>query len=139
MKESLALPDFRGVILPLLKSEEIRSIIVNTRGFDTWGGLIKSEDMVGMMRLALPPLIKHRPCSWTFGLYVTWDGQIRACACRFAETERRDGKDDLYLGNLLESSLNEIWYGEKLKKLRRRFENGNIPLVCKKCTVYRAC
>jgi len=139
MKQVLALPDLRRVILPLLTPEDRRNLIVNTRGFDTWGGQIKDRDMVGIMRLALPPLIKRRPCSWTWGLYVTWDGQVRACACRFIETENKDGKDDLYLGNIKKSSLSDIWHGKVIKRLRRRFQDGDLPLLCKRCTMYRAC
>jgi radical SAM protein with 4Fe4S-binding SPASM domain len=140
LRQVLSLPDFKNIILPLMKPEDIKLLIVNTRGFDTWGGLIKPEDMVGIMRLALPPLLKQRPCVWTLtGLYVTWDGQVRACACRFAETENKDGIDDLYLGNIMEHSLEEIWVGERLKRLRRSFQGGNMPLVCRNCTMYRAC
>jgi MoaA/NifB/PqqE/SkfB family radical SAM enzyme len=139
MKHVLALPDFRKFILPLMTKEDFEALIVNTRGFDTWGGQITSKDMVGIMRLALPPLIKRRPCAWTFGLYLTWDGQVRACACRFAEAENRDGKDDLYLGDIMQSSLNEIWMGPEIRKLRRSFLEGNLPLVCRNCTMYRPC
>ena len=140
MREVLALSDFREHIVPYLTPEDRKNIIVNTRGLDTWGGQIKSENMVGMMRLALPPLIRRRPCAWTLsGLYVTWDGQVRACACRYAETAYRDGKDELYLGNILESTLSEIWFGEDIKRLRRSFRRGNAPTVCKKCTMYRSC
>lgn len=139
MRKVLVLPDFRNFILPLLTKEDLKRLIVNSRGFDTWGGQIKKEDMVGIMRLASPPLIKHRPCNWTLmGLYVTWEGQVRACACRFAETENKDGVD-LYLGNIMEHSLEEIWFGERLKRLRRSFQGGNVPLVCRNCTMYRAC
>ncbi|MFZ3137365.1 MAG: FkbM family methyltransferase [Thermodesulfovibrionales bacterium] len=140
MRKVLALPDFRNFILPLLTPDDQQNLIVNTRGFDTWGGQIRKEDMLGLMRLALPPLIKYRPCNWTLsGLYVTWEGQVRACACRFAETPNKDGKDELYVGNIMESSLSEIWYGEEIKRLRRRFQDGNLPLVCKNCTMYRSC
>jgi radical SAM protein with 4Fe4S-binding SPASM domain len=140
MRQVLTLPDFCNFILPLLTSDDQQNLIVNTRGFDTWGGQIKKEDMVGIMRLALPLLIKSRPCNWTLtGLYVTWEGQVRACACRFAETPNKDGKDELYVGNIMESSLSEIWYGEEIKRLRRRFRVGKLPLVCKNCTMYRSC
>jgi MoaA/NifB/PqqE/SkfB family radical SAM enzyme len=139
MKEVLSLPDFQKSIYPLLTMEDRKAIIVNTRGFDTWGGQITEKDMVGNMRLALPPLIKRRPCAWTFNLYLTWDGQVRACACRFAEAENEDGKDDLYLGNIMESSLTEIWLGSEIKRLRSSFREGNLPLVCRNCTMYRPC
>jgi MoaA/NifB/PqqE/SkfB family radical SAM enzyme len=138
MKQVLSLPDFREAILPHLTPKD--NIIVNTRGFDTWGGQIKPEDMIGIMRLGLPPLIKRSPCVWMmYGLYITWDGKVRGCGCRFGETINKDGKDELYLGDLRESTVSEIWFGDEIKQLRRRFERGNLPLVCKNCTVYRSC
>ena len=139
MRRAIDLPDFCEFILPLMAKEDFKLLIVNTRGFDTWGGQINSKDMVGIMRLAFPPMIKRRPCAWTFGLYLTWDGQVRACACRFAEAENRDGRDDLYLGNIMESSLDEIWSGREIKRLRRSFGEGNLPFVCRNCTMYRPC
>ena len=138
MKQVLALPDFQKDILPLMTSEDHKNLIVNTRGYDTWGGKIKNSDMVGHMRLALAPLIKRRPCSWTWGLFVADHGKVRACACRFVETEIKDGKDDLYVGDINESTLSEIWNGREIRNLRRRFELGNLPAPCKNCTMYHA-
>lgn len=139
MRQVLALPDFQEFIAPLLTRQDWHQLIVNTRGFDTWGGQITSEDMVGIMRLALPPKIKYRPCSWTFNPYVMWNGQVRACACRFAGAQSKDGVDELYLGNIMESSLMEIWHGQAIRKLRRSFQDGNLPLVCRNCTMYKPC
>lgn len=138
MKEVLALPDFQKKISPLMTAHDHQNLLINTRGFDTWGGQIKNSDMVGIMRLALPPLVKRRPCSWTWGLFVAYDGKVRACACRFVETEMKDGKDDLYVGDITKSGLSEIWNGPEIRKLRRRFEKGDLPAPCKNCTMYHA-
>ena len=140
MREVLKLPDFRSRVLPLLSRKDIDALIVNTRGYDNWGGQIKESDMVGIMRLALAPLLKYRPCAWTLlGPYVTFDGQIRACPCRFAAIDNREGKDELLMGDITKSSLLEIWFGDKVKDLHRRFTSGRLPEVCKACTMYRAC
>jgi MoaA/NifB/PqqE/SkfB family radical SAM enzyme len=138
-RESLAQPDFQQRILPHLTGEERKQLFVNTRGFDTWGGLIKQEALPGMMRLALPPSIKCRPCAFTFAPLVLWDGRIRACGCRFTGSENADGEDGLLVGNLNHSSLQEIWYGPEVKRFRRRFVNGSLPTVCRNCTMYKAC
>lgn len=137
MKEVLSLPDFQKSIYPLLTVEDRKAIIVNTRGFDTWGGQITEKDMVGNMRLALSPLIKRRPCSWIFVPYITWDGQVRACPCRYGASTNEDGKDELYLGNILETSLSEIWTGPEIQNLWFGFKSGNLPTVCRRCTMYR--
>ncbi len=140
MRQVLNLADFRNRVLPLLSKKDLDALIVNTRGFDNWGGQIKKSDMIGIMRLAIPPMLKYRPCAWTLlGPYVTFDGQVRTCACRFAPIENRDGKDDLWVGDITRSSLADIWFGDRVKSLRRRFTSGDLPAVCKKCTMYRAC
>lgn len=140
MRQVLNLADFRNRVLPLLSKKDLDALIVNTRGFDNWGGQIKKSDMIGIMRLAISPMLKYRPCAWTLlGPYVTFDGQVRTCACRFAPIENRDGKDDLWVGDITRSSLADIWFGDRVKSLRRRFTSGDLPAVCKKCTMYRAC
>jgi hypothetical protein len=133
----LALPDFRETIMPLLTKEDWAQLNVNTRGFDSWGGLIESDDMVGMMRLALNPRRKNVPCSWLSHLYVTWEGQVRACACRYAQSEDADGKDELYLGDVRESTLGDILNGDGLKHLQKRFREDDLPDLCRLCTVYK--
>jgi len=140
MREALKLPDFRSQVLPLLSRKDLDALIVNTRGYDNWGGQIKENDMIGIMRLALVPILKYRPCAWTLlGPYVTFDGQIRACPCRFAAIENREGKDELLMGDITKSSLAEIWFGDTVKDLHRRFTSGRLPAVCKECSMYRAC
>jgi MoaA/NifB/PqqE/SkfB family radical SAM enzyme len=140
MRQVLKLPDFLNRILPLLSEKDLDALIVNTRGYDNWGGQINKNDMVGIMRLALPPRLKYRPCTWTLlGPYVTFDGQVRACACRFAATENRDSKDDLWVGDITKSSLADIWFGDRVKDLHRRFTSCNLPIACQKCTMYRSC
>ena len=133
----LALPDFRETIMPLLIKDDWERLIVNTRGIDSWGGIIKSDDMVGMMRLALIPRLKNIPCAWLSNLYVTWEGHVRACPCRYTMSENSDGKDDLYLGDIRDSTLADILNGDGLKQLRMRFKENNLPELCKLCTMYK--
>ncbi|MDP6494697.1 MAG: radical SAM protein [Dehalococcoidia bacterium] len=138
-KDLVALPDYRTEILPLLTEEERKAVYVRTKTFDTWGGQIRKKDLVGIMDLALAPLIRWKPCCWTFSPMVLWDGRVRACASRFAATKGKDGDDGLLMGNLAESRLEDIWHGAEFKDLRRRFLAGDLPLVCRKCTMYRSC
>ncbi len=140
MRQVLKLPDFRSRVLPLLSRKDLDALIVNTRGFDNWGGQIKKSDMIGIMRLAISPMLKYRPCAWTlWGPYVTFDGQVRACACRFAATKNRDSKDELWVGDITKSSLADIWFGDRVKNLHRRFTSCDLPVACQKCTMYRSC
>ncbi len=138
-KKVFALPDFLKHVDPLLTPEDRRRITVHTRGFDSWGGQITNQHLTGIMRVGIPPIVRRRPCIWTFGLYVTYNGQIRLCGCRFAETGSRDGVDELFLGNVGETSLLAAWSGPMIKSARRRFVTGDLPRVCRNCVMYRAC
>lgn len=133
----LALPDFRETIMPLLTKEDWKHLIVNTRGLDSWSGTIKSDDLVGIMRLALIPRLKNVPCAWLSNLYITWDGHIRACPCRYTISKNLDGKDDLYLGDIRKDSLTDILNGNGLKQLQLKFKENNLPALCKRCVNYR--
>jgi MoaA/NifB/PqqE/SkfB family radical SAM enzyme len=133
---TLGLPDFRKTVWPLLTAVERAEIMV-MNSFDDWAGQITQGDLLPGMRLQAPSRLKHRPCRWTFIPYVTWDGLVRACACRFLPSPQ--GDDELVVGDLKQASLTEIWLGDRVKALRRRFPTGVLPLVCEKCPVYDPC
>jgi MoaA/NifB/PqqE/SkfB family radical SAM enzyme len=133
------LPDYRDKIWPLLTAWERKHVYAQIKSLDSWGGQIAQEDLPGIMEIAKAPLIKRRPCEWTFTAMVLWDGKVRACSCRFTGTEKKDGDDGLLIGDLRQNSLSEIWHGDETKKLRRRFPAGDLPVVCRKCTMYHSC
>ena len=134
--ETLGQIDFTKEVLPLLRPEEKKRIVV-MNSFDDWCGQIKQQDLIGNMRIKKSPLIKRRPCKWTFYPMVCWDGKVRACGCRYRDVAEKE--DELFVGDINEKSLKDIWLGDKPKILRRKFTSGNIPEVCKKCSVYDPC
>ncbi len=138
-REVLERPDFKNKVLPLLTQAEESGVAALVTGFDTWGGQINEKDLPGMMRLAIPPRVKRRPCALTFSPQVLWDGKVRACPCYFGPVSTRDARDDLFIGDLNEESLSEIWHGDRIRRLRRRFASGDLPALCKKCTMYSSC
>jgi MoaA/NifB/PqqE/SkfB family radical SAM enzyme len=138
-KELEKLPDYQNEILPLMTEEDKKAVYVQAKGFDSWGGQIRKEDLAGIMELAKPPLIKRRPCLWTFEMMIMWDGKVRACSARFTETENSDGDDGLLIGDVSKSTLKDIWLGSEVRDLRNSFVKGNIPPVCESCTMYRPC
>lgn len=137
LAETLAKPDFREYVLPYLTEKEIESINILVRRYDSWGGLIKEDEMLGEMRLARPPKLKSRPCDWTFGMMVLYDGSVRACSCRFTGSNAADADDGLLVGDIKQESLAEIWQGERIRQLRRRFGAKDLPQVCQSCSMYR--
>jgi MoaA/NifB/PqqE/SkfB family radical SAM enzyme len=135
-RETLGQADFVEEIFHLLNPEEKEKIEV-MNSFDSWCGQIQQKDLIGNMRVQKSPLIKRIPCKWTFIPMVFWDGKVRACGCRYAKTDAEE--DDLFLGNINNKKLEEIWLGDKTKVLHRKFTSGNIPTVCKDCSMYSPC
>ena len=129
-------PDFTNCILPKLKAKEVKNLYAQVRGFDSWGGQISASDLPKGMSLAQAPRLKRRPCMWTFNLMVMYDGLVRACSCRFTGSERLT-TDALMIGDIRQQTLSEIWNGEMIRTLRRNFERGTLPEVCRSCTMYR--
>jgi radical SAM protein with 4Fe4S-binding SPASM domain len=70
------------------------------------------------------------PCYyiWNF-MFVLWNGDVSACCLDY------DGK--LIFGNVRESSLKHIWYGEKAWTLRNKHLNGDIEDIfqCQNCSM----
>jgi MoaA/NifB/PqqE/SkfB family radical SAM enzyme len=129
-KTALSLPDYLKYIRPYVNEATDIGVMLS---YDSWGGLIKQEDLIGEMKLSPPPMDKSVPCFQTFTLTVLADGKVRACGCRF----NNDEKDDpLIIGDVKTQSLQEIWRGEKLMQFRRRFVSGDLPSLCQKCLAY---
>jgi radical SAM protein with 4Fe4S-binding SPASM domain len=92
-------------------------------------------------RDALPPIMKLRSVRrrkescvnlWN-GPIVLPDGTVMACSCVAA----MDAAADLGIGNILESSLLEIWHSQKLKDLRDGFGTKALNRTCAGCDMYR--
>ncbi len=58
---------------------------------------------------------------WTGIFSVRTNGDVICCPC-YAQVK---------IGNLNESSLEEIWNSEKLIQMRESFRKGELPIVCK--------
>ena len=128
---ALEKPDYKKYIKPHI--DESKEIGVMYRDYDSWGGMIKQEDLFGEMTVGDPPADKSRPCDQTFSLTVLYDGRVRACGCRFNNAE----EDPLIIGNLKDQTLTEIWNGEKLKEVRRSFPEGKLGSLCQACVTYK--
>jgi MoaA/NifB/PqqE/SkfB family radical SAM enzyme len=130
MSEIRRRTDYIENVKPFIDEEQDLGCLVE---YDTWGGMIREEDLTGIMRVAKIPRYKRTPCFRTYSCMVMWDGQVRACSCRFSN---EDPIDALLIGNLNGASLKEIWFGERLASLRRSFVEERLPGVCRSCTMY---
>ena len=94
--------------------------------WDNWTGLIKKEDLpLGQDFRKIVDTSK--PCSLFYkGLIILANGDVGACWCR-------DLEGMLIVGNIYQNTLEEIWQGDKMNKLREGWWSGQIPEICKNC------
>ena len=97
------------------------------------------DDWLGTVNL--PPYLKKRPlyprafrpCALLYrSLIVFSNANIGSCSCRDFEAN-----SELILGNARETTLKEIWQGEKIYRIRNDWRKRNkIPAICKSCSHY---
>ena len=123
----------------VMKDSEFQEILAYHPELDfTWSytsanGRIKRD--------ALPAIMKLRHVSWRKescvnlwnGPIVLPDGTVMACSCVAA----MDAVADLGIGNILESSLLEIWRSQGLRELRASFGTESLNKTCAGCDMYR--
>ena len=61
---------------------------------------------------------------------VYWDGSVGACGCRDVNAS------ELIIGNVRDSHLGDIWFGENIRKLRDEFMTAGIKPICANCKHY---
>lgn len=59
---------------------------------------------------------------------ILCNGDVQCCCCSF-------GHSDIIIGNIYETSMQEIWNGESMKKIQNAYLNNmeDIPEYCKVC------
>jgi len=98
---------------------------------DNWNGKIKNRMLPGFMYIA-PKLKNHSsPCLQLFaGITIRADGTLTQCGCRDV-----DHDSVMTFGNIKDTSLYELINNGTWQKLYDGFCNGNVPNICKKCTI----
>lgn len=101
---------------------------------DSWSGMITQEELPGTMRLkAYSPPIPGEACRYLYSSPgVMPDGQVRACACWYLETNA----DDLIIGDAKTEAVGDIIFGKRHADLMQGFMDGNLPKACQACTYY---
>ena len=122
--------DFIEHIKPFL-SAKVR--INFTVDYDNWGGTIVPDDMSGFMKLRKLPPVLNLPCQSLFSFVVRHDGHVRLCGCRLV----RNDMDDLVVGNIGDSTLEEISKSAAAWDIIKGFYSGRRPETCRQCTFYR--
>lgn len=129
--ETLETPDFKKYIKPFLSDKVITDFNPN---YDNWGGSIKQNDLVGVMKLRRIPQVKRTPCWRVFVPTVLYNGDVRLCDTRFAKS----CFDELVAGNIHKNSLREIIYSPAADSIRNSFGIGVLKESCKDCSRYEA-
>jgi radical SAM protein with 4Fe4S-binding SPASM domain len=129
LKKTADHPDFK-MIDALLKGELSKEL-------DKTG--LTVHDFCG--QIELPQYLRKRPlyprylrpCEFFYKvLKVFSNGKIGVCVCADFETT-----SELTLGDIKKDSLSDIWNGEKLAQLRKRWRKQNIiPSLCRRCSNY---
>lgn len=89
----------------------------------SWGGHLDS----GQARMEEAKAFLSLPCSFPFDqLDVYWDGRVGFCCL--------DEDVDLKVGDLADSTLEQIWHSSELEAIRKRFRKGDFSgLRCAGC------
>jgi MoaA/NifB/PqqE/SkfB family radical SAM enzyme len=104
-----------------------------TWSFTSANGRITRQILPAAMKLRV---VTSRPeaCVNTYnGPIVLPDGVVMGCSCVAA----MDAVRDLGIGNILQSSLAEIWSGTQIRQLRSSFGTGRLNSTCAGCDMYR--
>ena len=129
LKEVMSDPEFREIA-------KLSDEVAANYYFEDWAGAVKSSDLLKGMKLrpvSLLILRSNTPCWMLYGeLAILADGTVALCGCQEVE-----GNSDLVLGNIMDSSLVDLYRSEQANLIRKNWLNGSkIPDVCGKCRNY---
>lgn len=104
-----------------------------TWSFTSANGRITREILPASMKLRVVAS-RPEPCVNTYnGPIVLPDGTVMGCSCVAA----MDALKDLGIGNIRNSSLQEIWGAPSMRALRSSFTTGTLNPTCAGCDMYR--
>jgi MoaA/NifB/PqqE/SkfB family radical SAM enzyme len=99
--------------------------------YANYSGVIKSDSEMNLQVLQGSSK-KFESCVYAcVHMAVCWDGKVTACGCADFE-----GKS-LWIGQVGEDSLGELWCGEKRSRILDSFHNGRLTPICNQCTAYQ--
>ena len=99
---------------------EKHGLILNNRsGVIDWVGIEESDIKS----------LQGKPCHYPFyKMFVDWNGDVLFCS--------NDWGREHVVGNLLQSSLHDVWFSKPMKKIRNKLRKGDrSQSPCNKCSV----
>jgi radical SAM protein with 4Fe4S-binding SPASM domain len=126
LQEVMKYPDFQ----PILK---YRPAVDFTWSFTSANGRITREMLPAAMKLRVVKRRREACVQLYNGPIVLPDGTVMGCSC----VASMDATRDLGIGNIMESSLGEIWTSSRMKTLRSSFKDGTLNPTCSGCDMYR--
>ena len=125
--------DFINMIMPYTNKANLSGGRVFLR--DDWCGQISKEQLTGDMLLHKSLRSKNYPCHQILkgDIDILVNGDARVCGCRYG----KKGKYDcLVIGNIMQDSLSDIWFGDARAEICNQFIKGEVPEPCQVCTLY---
>jgi radical SAM protein with 4Fe4S-binding SPASM domain len=126
-------PDFSNKVLPFFESSHGKVTMSFLRLYTDWIGQIKKDDLPNNCGIQSRTPIRIKPCELSFNLGVMANGDLRLCHTQYGAGGRRD---ELTLGNINTDSLSNIWFSEKVLRMRRTTYGHNINPICQMCRSY---
>lgn len=119
-------PDFQAIL-------KFKPMLDFTWSFTSANGRITRDALPRTMKLRVVRSRKE-PCVQLYnGPIILPDGVVLACSC----VASMDALDDLGIGNVMESSLADIWASQAMKALRSSFADSSLNATCAGCDMYR--
>lgn len=126
LDEVMKFPDFQPIL-------EYSPAIDFTWSFTSANGRITRDKLPPAMKLRVVKSRKETCVQLYNGPIVLPDGTVMGCSC----VASMDAIADLGIGNIMESSLGEIWASNQMRALRSSFNNGSLNPTCNGCDMYR--
>jgi radical SAM protein with 4Fe4S-binding SPASM domain len=123
----------------VLKQTDFQPILAHNPAIDfTWSftsanGRITRPLLPDSMKLRVVSSRKETCVQLYNGPIVLPDGTVMACSCVAA----MDAIEDLAIGNVMQSSLLDIWASERMKQIRASFGGEGLNKTCAGCDMYR--
>jgi hypothetical protein len=105
-----------------------------TWAYTSVNGRLRQENLPALMQIRTVSSAKREPCVQLFnGPIILSSGTVLACSC----VASMDAVADLGIGNILISSLADIWTGSRMREIREGFAAGTLNKTCAGCDMYR--